>query len=63
MAFALLVLFSLLNLWTFHRFRKPIFPLLLALLVSFAVYFLSPVLGLSVFLVGQTLAFYAAGKR
>jgi len=61
--FALLLLFGLLNLWVFHRFKKPLLPLVLALFTSFLVYFLSPVLGLLVFLIGQTLAFYAAGKR
>jgi hypothetical protein len=31
--------------------------------LSFFVFFLNPVLGLLLFLLGQTLAFYAAGKR
>ncbi|MCS7218936.1 MAG: hypothetical protein NZ846_08200 [Thermus sp.] len=62
-ALAVLLLFGLLNLYAFHRFRKPLLPLVLALFLSFFVFFLSPVLGLLVFLVGQTLAFYAAGKR
>jgi hypothetical protein len=62
---ALLVLsfFGLLNLFIFHRFKKPLLPLILALFVSFFVFFLSPALGLLTFLVGQTLAFYQAGKR
>ncbi|MDM7325008.1 MAG: hypothetical protein P3W93_008565 [Thermus sp.] len=63
LAFGILVLFGLLNLWAFHRFRKPLLPLVVALLVSFFVFFLSPTLGLLVFLLGQTLAFYAVGKR
>ncbi len=58
-----LLLFSLLNLLVFHRFRKPLLPLLGVLFLSFFVFFLSPVLGLLVFLLGQTLAFYWAGKR
>ncbi|AEV16425.1 hypothetical protein TCCBUS3UF1_13840 [Thermus sp. CCB_US3_UF1] len=62
-ALAVLLLFGLLNLYAFHRFRKPLLPLVLALFLSFFVFFLSPALGLLVFLVGQTLAFYAAGKR
>jgi hypothetical protein len=37
--------------------------LVLVLLVSVFVFFLAPVLGLLVFLLGQTLAFYAAGKK
>ena len=37
-------------------------PLVAALFVSFFAFFLSPILGLVAFLVGQTLAFYAAGK-
>ncbi|WP_243090133.1 hypothetical protein [Thermus neutrinimicus] len=62
-AFGILLLFGLLNLWVFHRFRKPLLPLVLALFAGFFTFFLSPVLGLLVFLLGQTLAFYAAGKR
>ncbi|WP_135255768.1 hypothetical protein [Thermus caldilimi] len=62
-AFGVLLFFGLLNLWVFHRFKKPLLPLVLALFVSFFTFFLSPVLGLLVFLLGQTLAFYAAGKR
>jgi fatty acid desaturase len=62
-AFGVLLFFGLLNLWVFHRFKKPLLPLVLALFISFLVFFLSPVLGLLVFLLGQTLAFYAAGKR
>ncbi|MGC8968065.1 MAG: hypothetical protein ACP5JV_07060 [Thermus sp.] len=62
---ALLVLsfFGLLNLFIFQRFKKPLLPMVLALLVSLFVFFLSPALGLLVFLLGQTLAFYQAGKR
>lgn len=60
---ALLLLFGFLNLWVFRRFQKPLFPLLAAILLSLFVYFLSPALGLLVFLIGQTLAFYWAGKR
>ncbi|WP_038056577.1 hypothetical protein [Thermus amyloliquefaciens] len=63
MALGLLLFFGLLNLWVFHRFKKPLLPLALVLFVSVFVFFLSPVLGLLVFLLGQTLAFYAAGKR
>ncbi|GGN00397.1 hypothetical protein GCM10007092_13010 [Thermus composti] len=62
-ALAVLLLFGLLNLWVFHRFQKPLLPLLGALFLSAFVFFFSPVLGLLLFLVGQTLAFYAAGKR
>ncbi|MFN4231790.1 hypothetical protein [Thermus sp.] len=62
-AFGILLFFGLLNLWVFHRFRKPLLPLVLALFAGFFTFFLSPVLGLLVFLLGQTLAFYAAGKR
>ncbi len=62
-AFGVLLFFGLLNLWVFHRFKKPLLPLVLALFISFLVFFLSPVLGLLGFLLGQTLAFYAAGKR
>lgn len=62
-AFATLLLFGLLNLFVFHRFQKPLLPLLGVLFLSFFVFFLSPVLGLLVFLLGQTLAFYWAGKR
>ncbi|GAB5602446.1 hypothetical protein FJNA_09710 [Thermus sp. FJN-A] len=62
-ALALLLLFGLLNLWVFHRFKKPLLPLVLVLFVSLFAFFLAPALGLLVFLVGQTLAFYAAGKR
>ena len=62
-AFGVLLFFGLLNLWVFHRFKKPLLPLVLALFISFLVFFLSPVLGLLVFLLGQTLAFYAAGTR
>jgi hypothetical protein len=51
------------NLYVFHRFKKPLLPLLVALFLSFFVFFLNPVLGLLLFLLGQTLAFYAAGKR
>ena len=36
---------------------------LLKHLLSFFVFFLSPALGLLVFLIGQTLAFYVVGKR
>lgn len=62
---ALLVLsfFGLLNLFIFHRFKKPLLPVLLALFVSFFVFFLAPALGLLVFLLGQSLAFYQAGRR
>nr|WP_279231696.1 hypothetical protein [Thermus thalpophilus] len=60
---AVLLLFGLLNLFVFHRFRKPLLPLVLVLFLSLFVFFLAPVLGLLVFLLGQTLAFYAAGKR
>ncbi|MGC8876237.1 hypothetical protein [Thermus sp.] len=62
---ALLVLsfFGLLNLFIFHRFKKPLLPMVLVLLVSFFAFFFSPALGLLVFLLGQTLAFYQAGKR
>lgn len=62
-AFGILLFFGLLNLWVFHRFKKPLLPLVLVLFVSFFAFFLSPVLGLLAFLLGQTLAFYAAGKR
>ncbi|WP_243027390.1 hypothetical protein [Thermus albus] len=62
-AFGILLFFSLLNLWTFHRFKRPLLPLVLVLFATFFVFFLSPILGLLVFLLGQTLAFYAAGKR
>lgn len=62
-AFGILLFFGLMNLWVFHRFKKPLLPLVLALFISFLVFFLSPVLGLLVFLLGQTLAFYVAGKR
>ncbi|MFN3368342.1 MAG: hypothetical protein ACK4G4_01515 [Thermus sp.] len=62
-ALGILLFFGLLNLWVFHRFRKPLLPLVLALFAGFFTFFLSPVLGLLVFLLGQTLAFYAAGKR
>uniref|UniRef100_A0A7C6A1C3 Uncharacterized protein n=1 Tax=Thermus tengchongensis TaxID=1214928 RepID=A0A7C6A1C3_9DEIN len=62
-AFSVLLFFGLLNLWVFHRFKKPLLPLALALFAGFFTFFLSPVLGLLVFLLGQTLAFYAAGKR
>ncbi|GAA6756693.1 hypothetical protein QT17_08855 [Thermus sp. 2.9] len=62
-ALAVLLLFGLLNLFVFHRFRKPLLPLVLVLFLSLFVFFLAPVLGLLVFLLGQTLAFYAAGKR
>jgi hypothetical protein len=62
-AFGVLLFFGLLNLWVFHRFKKPLLPLVLALFAGFFTFFLSPVLGLLVFLLGQTLAFYAAGKR
>ncbi len=56
-------LFGLLNLWVFRRFQKPILPLLLALFLAFFVFFLAPVYGLLVFLLGQVLVFYGAGKR
>ncbi len=59
----MLLLFGLLNLWVFRRFQKPLLPLLLALFLSLFVFFLPPALGLLLFLLGQTLAFYAAGKR
>lgn len=62
-AFGVLLFFGLLNLWVFHRFKKPLLPLVLALFAGFFTFFLSPALGLLVFLLGQTLAFYAAGKR
>lgn len=62
-AFGVLLFFGLLNLWVFHRFKKPLLPLVLALFAGFFTFFLSPVLGLLVFLLGQTLVFYAAGKR
>ncbi|RTH14070.1 hypothetical protein [Thermus scotoductus] len=62
-AFGVLLFFGLLNLWVFHRFKKPLLPLVLALFAGFFTFFLSPVLGLLVFLLGQTLAFYAAGKK
>jgi len=62
-AFGVLLFFGLLNLWVFHRFKKPLLPLVLALFAGFFTFFLSPVLGLLVFLLGQTLALYAAGKR
>ncbi|MFN4070165.1 MAG: hypothetical protein ACK4HT_01175 [Thermus caldifontis] len=62
-AFGILLFFGLLNLWTFHRFKKPLLPLVLVLFATFFVFFLSPILGLLVFLLGQTLAFYAPGKR
>lgn len=62
-AFGVLLFFGLLNLWVFHRFKKPLLPLVLALFAGFFTFFLSPVLGLLVFLLGQTLAFYTAGKR
>ncbi|APD08407.1 MULTISPECIES: hypothetical protein [Thermus] len=62
-ALLVLLLFGLLNLFVFHRFQKPLLPLVLVLLVSVFVFFLAPVLGLLVFLLGQTLAFYAAGKK
>jgi len=62
-AFLALLFFGLLNLVVFHRFKKPLLPLILALFLSFFAFFLSPALGLLVFLIGQTLAFYAAGKR
>jgi len=62
-AFGVLLFFGLLNLWVFDRFKKPLLPLVLALFAGFFTFFLSPVLGLLVFLLGQTLAFYAAGKR
>ena len=62
-AFGVLLFFGLLNLWVFHRFKKPLLPLVLALFAGFFTFFLSPVLGLLVFLLGQTLAFYAVGKR
>ncbi|WP_117237043.1 hypothetical protein [Thermus sediminis] len=58
-----LLFFGLLNLYVFHRFKKPLLPLILVLFLSFFVFFLNPALGLLVFLMGQTLAFYAAGKR
>ena len=61
-AFLLMAFFGLLNLWVFHRFRRPLLPLVAALFVSCFAFFLSPILGLVAFLVGQTLAFYAAGK-
>jgi len=54
--------FGLLNLWAFHRFHRPLLPLVAALFVSFFAFFLSPVMELVVFLAGQTLAFYAGGK-
>lgn len=62
---ALLVLsfFGLLNLFIFHRLKKPLLPLILALFVSLFVFFLPPALGLLVFLLGQSLAFYQAGRR
>ncbi|WCM39831.1 hypothetical protein [Thermus antranikianii] len=62
-AFGVLLFFGLLNLWVFHRFKKPLLPLVLALFAGFFTFFLFPALGLLVFLLGQTLAFYAAGKR
>jgi hypothetical protein len=62
-AFLALLFFGLTNLYVFHRFKKPLLPLLVALFLSFFVFFLNPVLGLLLFLLGQTLAFYAAGKR
>ncbi|UZX14557.1 hypothetical protein KQ693_07905 [Thermus sp. PS18] len=62
-ALGVLLFFGLLNLWVFHRFKKPLLPLVLAMFAGFFTFFLSPVLGLLVFLLGQTLAFYAAGKR
>lgn len=58
-----LAFFGLLNLFIFHRFKKPLLPLIVALFLSFFVFFLSPALGLLVFLLGQTLAFYQAGKK
>ncbi|GAA5336469.1 MULTISPECIES: hypothetical protein [Thermus] len=61
-ALLVLLLFGLLNLFVFRRFQKPLLPLVLVLLLSVFVFFLAPVLGLLVFLLGQTLAFYAAGK-
>jgi hypothetical protein len=62
-AFLTLLFFGLLNLYVFHRFQKPLLPLILVLFLSFFVFFLSPALGLLFFLLGQTLAFYAAGRR
>jgi hypothetical protein len=62
-AFLALLFFGLVNLYVFHRFKKPLLPLLVALFLSFFVFLLNPVLGLLFFLLGQTLAFYAAGKR
>ncbi|WP_448565977.1 hypothetical protein [Thermus sp.] len=62
-AFIALLFFGLLNLLVFHRFKKPLLPLLAALFLSFFVFFLSPALGLLFFLLGQTLAFYVVGKR
>jgi hypothetical protein len=62
-AFPALLFFGLVNLYVFHRFEKPLLPLLVALFLSSFVFFLNPVLDLLFFLVGQTLAFYAAGKR
>ncbi|GLV46941.1 hypothetical protein TJA_01180 [Thermus sp. LT1-2-5] len=62
-ALVVLLLFGLLNLFVFHRFQKPLLPLVLVLFLSLFVFFLAPVLGLLVFLLGQTLAFYAAGKK
>ncbi|WP_105317910.1 hypothetical protein [Thermus tenuipuniceus] len=62
-ALSVLLFFGLLNLWVFHRFKKPLLPLVVAMFAGFFTFFLSPVLGLLVFLLGQTLAFYAAGKR
>ncbi|MBW6393914.1 MAG: hypothetical protein ABWJ63_11465 [Thermus sp.] len=62
-ALGVLLFFGLLNLWVFHRFKKPLLPLVVAMFAGFFTFFLSPVLGLLVFLLGQTLAFYAAGKR
>jgi hypothetical protein len=62
-AFLVLLFFGLLNLFVFHRFKKPLLPIVLVLFLSFFVFFLSPALGLLVFLIGQTLAFYVVGKR
>ncbi len=62
-AFLVLLFFGLLNLFVFHRFQKPLLPIVLVLFLSFFVFFLSPALGLLVFLIGQTLAFYVVGKR
>ena len=42
-AFLLMAFFGLLNLWVFHRFRRPLLPLVAALFVSFFAFFLSPI--------------------